>query len=197
MHDAQAAVDRRIGVTVLTGFLGSGKTTLLNRLLTLPRYRRALVVVNEFGEVGVDHTLVRAVSDQVVLLAGGCICCTVRGGLVQTLRDMFMLAVQRKIAPFDHVWIETTGLADAAPVLFTLRHDFFIAQRYGTPANCARGYCRAEQNRPGRSGWSFSGLRGCRFGQSFGLDARTQCGRVITGGVLTNRHFFRGPGHAG
>lgn len=135
MNDSD--VDRRIGVTVLTGFLGSGKTTLLNRLLALPRYRRSLVVVNEFGEVGVDHALVREVSDQVVLLAGGCMCCTVRGGLVQTLRDMFMLAVQRKIEPFDHVWIETTGLADAAPVLFTLRHDFFVAQRYLFEASIA------------------------------------------------------------
>ena len=124
------AADVRVGVTVLSGLLGSGKTTLLNRLVQDPRYARSLVIINEFGEVGVDHALVRGVQDDVVLLAGGCICCTVRGGLVDTLRDMFLRVVKREIKPFDHVLIETTGLADVAPVMFTLKHDFFVAERY-------------------------------------------------------------------
>ena len=124
------AKESRIGVTVLSGFLGSGKTSLLNRLVREPRYSRALVIINEFGEIGVDHALVQGLDDDVVLLAGGCICCSVRGALVDTLRDMFLRVVQRRIAPFDHVLIETTGVADVAPILFTLRHDFFLADRY-------------------------------------------------------------------
>ncbi|ARP82601.1 hypothetical protein CAL12_18455 [Bordetella genomosp. 8] len=122
--------DARIGVTVLTGFLGSGKTTLLNRMLRDPRYAQAAVIINEFGSIGVDHHLVRHVSDNVRVVAGGCICCVVRGGLVDTLRDLFLLALRRAIRPFPHVLIETSGLASPAPILFTLRHEPFLAERY-------------------------------------------------------------------
>ncbi|MFQ6691272.1 GTP-binding protein, partial [Bordetella pertussis] len=106
--------DSRIGVTVLTGFLGSGKTTLLNRLVQEPEYAEAVVIVNEFGDIGVDHHLVRNVDDRIVLLEGGCICCTASGGLVDTLRDLFMLVVRRRIKPFKRVLLETTGLAGPA-----------------------------------------------------------------------------------
>ncbi|SEI94963.1 GTP-binding protein [Achromobacter sp. NFACC18-2] len=125
-----AAQDKRIGVTVISGFLGSGKTSLLNRLLQEPAYADAVVIVNEYGDVGVDHHLVRLAPDSVVLVEGGCLCCVVSGSVVDTLRDLFMQALGRKIKPFRHVIIETSGLADPAPILFTLKHDRFLAERY-------------------------------------------------------------------
>ncbi|WP_367351676.1 CobW family GTP-binding protein [Achromobacter animicus] len=122
--------DKRIGVTVISGFLGSGKTSLLNRLLQAPEYADAVVIVNEYGDIGVDHHLVRLAPDKVVLVEGGCLCCVVSGSVVDTLRDLFMQALARKIKPFRHVIIETSGLADPAPILFTLKHERFLAERY-------------------------------------------------------------------
>ena len=122
--------DKRIGVTVISGFLGSGKTSLLNRLLREPAYADAVVIVNEYGDIGVDHHLVRLAPDSVVLVEGGCLCCVVSGSVVDTLRELFMLALGRRIKPFRHVIIETSGLADPAPVLFTLKHERFLAERY-------------------------------------------------------------------
>jgi G3E family GTPase len=108
----------RIPVTVLTGFLGSGKTTLLNRLLALPDLRGTAVIVNEFGAVGIDHDLVEQSSEDTVLLANGCLCCTVRGDLVQALAALAARGATG--TPIKQVLIETSGLADPAPILHTL-----------------------------------------------------------------------------
>lgn len=131
---ASTQADARIPVTVLTGFLGSGKTTLLNRLLRDPAYREAAseaaVLVNEFGEIGIDHHLVRAAPGNIALVEGGCICCTASGGAADALRDLFMAALRRQSPRFRHVLVETTGLAGASSLMFTLRHDPFLAERY-------------------------------------------------------------------
>lgn len=110
---------RLTSVMLLTGFLGSGKTSLLQRLLTDPAMARAVVLINEFGEVGLDHELLDKIDDTVVLLKSGCICCTVRGEVADALLNLESLRSRGDIA-FDRVVIETTGLADPYPVLQTL-----------------------------------------------------------------------------
>lgn len=122
--------DRRIPVVVLTGFLGAGKTTLLNHLLGDPGLARAAVLINEFGEVALDHHLVEKVDETLIVLDSGCICCSVQGDLVKALKSLFQRALRREISPIDRVLIETTGLADPAPVIHTLMQDLFIADRY-------------------------------------------------------------------
>lgn len=107
-------------VILLTGFLGSGKTTLLQRLLTDPAMARAAVLINEFGEIGLDHHLLDRIDDNVVLMKSGCICCTVRGEVADALLNLQDLRARGEI-DFDRVVIETTGLADPYPVLQTLR----------------------------------------------------------------------------
>lgn len=110
-------------VTLLTGFLGSGKTTLLRRLLTDPALANAAVLINEFGEIGLDHHLLERIDDNMVLLQSGCLCCTVRGELSDAIRDLHSKRERGEIAPFDRIVIESTGLADPFPVLSTLKAD--------------------------------------------------------------------------
>ena len=122
--------DRRVPVLVLTGFLGAGKTTLLNRLLGDPSLSRSAVLVNEFGAVAVDHHLVDKVDDSIMVLDSGCICCSVQGDLLRALKDVFQRGVRREIEPVERVLIETTGLADPAPIIHTLMQDFFVSARF-------------------------------------------------------------------
>jgi dihydroorotase len=119
-----------IPATLLTGFLGSGKTTVLNHVLKQPGMAATAVIVNEFGEIGLDHLLVERSSEDVVLLNSGCLCCTVRNDIVDTLTSLFVDRANGKVPWFTRVVIETTGLADPAPILHTLMTEPIVAARY-------------------------------------------------------------------
>ena len=118
-----------IPLTVLTGFLGAGKTSLLNRLLSDPAFAGTAVIVNEFGEIGLDHLLVKSIDDNVVLLQSGCLCCTLRGDLVTALESLLRDLDNGRV-DFKRVVLETTGLADPAPVLQTAMAHPYLAMRY-------------------------------------------------------------------
>ncbi len=119
----------RLPVSVLTGFLGSGKTTLLAHLLRHPDFSRTAVIINEFGEVGLDHELVEASEESFIELQTGCLCCTIRGDLVRTLDEMLRRRDAGTLPPFERIVIETSGLADPAPVLQAIMTDATIAAR--------------------------------------------------------------------
>ena len=121
--------DMRTPVTLLTGFLGSGKTTLLNGWLRDPALSDAAVIVNEFGEIGIDHALIAASSDNTIELSTGCLCCTVKGDLVETLRDLTEKRARGEVKAFARVIIETTGMADPGPVIQALI-TFPVARTY-------------------------------------------------------------------
>lgn len=120
----------RIPITIITGFLGSGKSTLLSRLLRHPDMNRAAVIVNEFGEVGIDHALLADSTESMTLLANGCLCCAVRTDLQETLRELFIKRRAGEVIDFDRVFIETSGLADPAPIMHSLVSDTMLATHY-------------------------------------------------------------------
>src|ERR1700729_3665129 len=109
-----------VPVTIVTGFLGSGKTTVLNQLLRAPDLADTAVIINEFGEVSLDHLLIEQAIENAVLLKNGCICCTVRGDILDTIEELFRKRESGELPWFRRIAIETTGLADPAPVVHTL-----------------------------------------------------------------------------
>ena len=117
-------------VTVLTGFLGSGKTTTLQRLLKAPEFAGTVAIINEFGEIGLDHLLIETSQERLALLDNGCICCTVRDDLVEALLRLIARAEAGEMPDFRRVVIETTGLADPAPILHELMADERLAAAY-------------------------------------------------------------------
>lgn len=121
---------RQIPITVLTGFLGVGKTTLLSHLLKHPEMRRSAVIINEFGQVPLDHELVETAVEDIVEVSGGCLCCTVRGDLSRAIRSLDLRRRRDKVLPFERLLIETTGLADPAPIVHTLISDPIITHGY-------------------------------------------------------------------
>jgi G3E family GTPase len=128
--DSPPASPAPIALQILTGFLGSGKTTLLNRLLKAPELAGAVVIVNEFGEVGLDHLLIEGSGDGMILMASGCLCCTIRGDLVNTLEDLLRRRDNGRITAFGRVIIETTGLADPVPILNAVLLHPYLSRRY-------------------------------------------------------------------
>ena len=124
------AADGKLPVALVTGFLGSGKTTLISSLLRHPAMGETAVIVNEIGEIGIDHHLLRRVDERTVLLKNGCLCCTLRGDLADELRDLLGKRERAEIPAFRRVVVETTGLADPGPVAYTLLSEPVVKHHY-------------------------------------------------------------------
>ena len=120
----------KLPVVLVTGFLGSGKTTLISRLLQHPEMGEAAVIVNELGEVAIDHHLLRRVDERTLVLKSGCVCCSLRGDLADELRDLLSRRTRGEIPPFARVIVETTGLADPAPIVYTLLSEPVVRHHY-------------------------------------------------------------------
>jgi G3E family GTPase len=139
-----------IPVSVLTGFLGSGKTTLLGHLLRQPEFSCTAVIINEFGEIGLDHELIETSDDSIVALTTGCLCCKVGTDLSQTLQDLLRRRDEGSCSRFDRIVIETSGLADPAPILHALMTDPTIAARLAldgvvAAVDAVNGYATVER----------------------------------------------------
>ena len=119
-----------IPLTILTGFLGAGKTTCLNQLVSNPALSDTLILINEFGAVGLDHLFIEKVDGDMILMSSGCICCTIRGDLVTTLEDLLKRLDNGRIKAFNRVILETTGLADPAPILHAIMYHPYLMLRY-------------------------------------------------------------------
>ena len=119
-----------ISISVLTGFLGSGKTTILTSLIKQKQMANAAIIINEFGEVGLDHDLIETTDENVIELQNGCICCTIQGDLKTTLLNLLKKMEKGIISPFNHVIIETTGLADPVPIIHTLMTSLDLQRIY-------------------------------------------------------------------
>jgi G3E family GTPase len=117
-------------ITVITGFLGAGKTSFLNHLLQQSQFGKTLVLINEFGEVGIDHLLIEKIDNDMMLLSSGCLCCTIRGDLITSLEDILRKKDNNKISDVDRIIIETTGLADPIPILQTLIQHPYLRLRF-------------------------------------------------------------------
>lgn len=128
--DTNNTAPARYPVVLITGFLGSGKTTLLAQLLRHPGMNNTAVIVNEFGEIGLDHMLVETPDEEMVLLNSGCLCCSIRGDLVNTLSQLLLRRHAGEIPAFDRVVVETTGLADPAPILHTVLTDEAVSPHF-------------------------------------------------------------------
>jgi len=123
-------MSRAIPITVFTGYLGSGKTTLLSRLLAHPELKDTLVLVNEFGEIALDHDLLYTAGESIMLLGSGCLCCALRSDLAEQLDDLYTRRLRNEVPRFERVIVETTGLADPAPILQTLVAEPMLAALY-------------------------------------------------------------------
>jgi G3E family GTPase len=123
-------VSEAIPVNVITGFLGSGKTTLLRRILADPGFADCAVLINEFGEIGIDHHLVERIDGETVLMRSGCVCCTIRGDFAEAIRGLYERREAETLPPFRRLVIETTGLADPTPILATVMNDPVIRHHF-------------------------------------------------------------------